>query len=263
MTTILPSYFSSRVIYKNWFKQDLNNARISLGGYSSKIRKVSTCRPTVSNETNLAPSVQVCRGGKGVEKSVIKYLGIKWMTPNNCWGVFFMHWIRISAKNTGSRFSWRKFLHKSLFKTTLWHEIDNSRSYFLIFSKYSKWKQDYHTDTFWNYLVLDTEVWLSYISRWGRDRDNEHWWATIVWWATADTMRRNLQYLAVVIQRHNINFCVKEMKEKSSTFCLPKLKAKKKANFSKIIGGWVTFLWRILVFSFKVNLYLLSFLLKL
>ena len=38
---------------------------------------------------------------------------------------------------------------------------------------------------------------------------------------------------------------VKEMKEKSVTFCFLKLKAKEKANFSKIIGGRVTFLWKI------------------
>ena len=37
---------------------------------------------------------------------------------------------------------------------------------------------------------------------------------------------------------------VKEMKEKSVTFCFLKLKAKEKANFSKIIGGRVTFLWK-------------------
>ena len=30
------------------------NVRISLDGYDSKIRKVSRCRPTVSNETILA-----------------------------------------------------------------------------------------------------------------------------------------------------------------------------------------------------------------
>ena len=33
-------------------------------------------------------------------------------------------------------------------------------------------------------------------------------------------------------------------------------------NFSKIIGGWVTFPWRIQVSSFKVNVYSFSFLLK-
>ena len=31
------------------------------------------------------------------------------------------------------------------------------------------------------------------------------------------------------------------MKEKPVTFCFPKSKAKEKANFSKIIGGKVTF----------------------
>ena len=35
------------------------------------------------------------------------------------------------------------------------------------------------------------------------------------------------------------------MKEKSAKFGFLKLKAKEKANFSKIIGGRVTFLWRI------------------
>ena len=39
-------------------------------------------------------------------------------------------------------------------------------------------------------------------------------------------------------------FCVKKMKEKFVAFCFLKLKAKKKANFSKIIGGRVTFMWR-------------------
>ena len=40
-------------------------------------------------------------------------------------------------------------------------------------------------------------------------------------------------------------FCVEEMKEKSVAFCFLKLKAKKKANFFKIIGENMTFMWRI------------------
>ena len=38
--------------------------------------------------------------------------------------------------------------------------------------------------------------------------------------------------------------CFKEVKEKCATFCFLQLKAKKIANFSKIIGGRVTFLVR-------------------
>ena len=43
------------------------------------------------------------------------------------------------------------------------------------------------------------------------------------------------------------------MKEKSAVFCFLELKAKEKANFSKIIGGRMTFLWKIsgLVFQSK------------
>ena len=52
------------------------------------------------------------------------------------------------------------------------------------------------------------------------------------------------------------------MKEKSVTFCFLKLETKEKANFSKIIRGRVTFLWRIWVSSFKSNVYALSFHLK-
>ena len=58
MTTILPSYFCSRgTLIQTGVKEYYNNAinvRISLDGYGSKIRKVSRCRPTVSNETILA-----------------------------------------------------------------------------------------------------------------------------------------------------------------------------------------------------------------
>ena len=75
-------------------------------------------------------------------------------------------------------------------------------------------------------------------------------------------MRRNLQCVAVVIERHIRNSCVKEMKEKSVAFCLLRLKAKEKANFTKTNGGRVTFLWRIYVSSFEVNAYSFSFLLK-
>ena len=53
-----------------------------------------------------------------------------------------------------------------------------------------------------------------------------------------------------------------EMKEKSVIFCFFKLKAKEKAKFSKIIEGRATFLWRIQVSPFKVNVNLLTFLLK-
>ena len=45
------------------------------------------------------------------------------------------------------------------------------------------------------------------------------------------------------------------MKEKSLTFCFFKLKGKEKANVYKIIRGRVAFLWKILVFFFKVNVY--------
>ena len=48
------------------------------------------------------------------------------------------------------------------------------------------------------------------------------------------------------------------MEEKSVTFCFLKLKAKEKADFSNIIWGRVTFLWRIQVSSFKVNVYSLN-----
>ena len=31
--------------------------------------------------------------------------------------------------------------------------IDNATSYFLISSKNLRWKQNFHTDTFWNYIL--------------------------------------------------------------------------------------------------------------
>ena len=46
---------------------------------------------------------------------------------------------------------------------------------------------------------------------------------------------------AVVISWHSTKFCVKDLKDKSITFCFLKLKAKKKAIFSKMIGGRLTF----------------------
>ena len=71
-------------------------------------------------------------------------------------------------------------------------------------------------------------------------------------------MWRNFQCQAVVIKRNSIKFCVKDRNEKSITFCFPKLKAKEKANFSKIIGETVTFLWNVYVTSFKVSVYSLA-----
>ena len=56
-------------------------------------------------------------------------------------------------------------------------------------------------------------------------------------------------------------FVLKRWK-KNVTFCLLKLKVKEKGNFFKIIGGRVTFPWRSLVSSFKVNVYSLSSLMK-
>ena len=61
-------------------------------------------------------------------------------------------------QKTGIRFSSKKFLHKCLFKIPLWHEIDNTTSYFLISSKNMKWKQHFHIDTFWSYLLLNMAV---------------------------------------------------------------------------------------------------------
>ena len=31
-------------------------------------------------------------GGGGVEKSVLRYTRTKWMAPNKCCGIFFVHW---------------------------------------------------------------------------------------------------------------------------------------------------------------------------
>ena len=63
-------------------------------------------------------------------------------------------------------------------------------------------------------------------------------------------------------ERHSTKFCVKEMKGKPFTFYFLKSKAKKKAVFSKIVARRMIFLWKILVSSFKVNVYSLSFMLK-
>ena len=42
-----------------------------------------------------------------------------------------------------------------LFNTLLWREIDNATSYFLTSCKNLKWTQNFHIDTFWNYLLLN------------------------------------------------------------------------------------------------------------
>ena len=63
-------------------------------------------------------------------------------------------------QKAGIRFS-RKFLHKWLFKIPLLPEMDNATSYFLISSKNLKWKQNFHTDTFWNYLLLNMAIRLN------------------------------------------------------------------------------------------------------
>ena len=46
-----------------------------------------------------------------------------------------------------------------MFKIPLWREIDNATSYFLITSKNLKWKQNFHNDTFWNYILLNMVIW--------------------------------------------------------------------------------------------------------
>ena len=61
MTKTLPSYFSSwdleealiQIRLKGYYNNTIN-MRISLDGYGSRIREISRCRPTVSNETILA-----------------------------------------------------------------------------------------------------------------------------------------------------------------------------------------------------------------
>ena len=63
-----------------------------------------------------------------------------------------------SPQKTSIRFFSKKLLHKCLFKIPLWREIDNATPYFSISSKYLKWKQHFHSDTFWNYLLLNMAV---------------------------------------------------------------------------------------------------------
>ena len=133
----------------------------------------------------------------------------------------------------------KKLLHKCLHKIPLWRQIHNAT--FLISSKNLKRKQNFHTITFWNYLLLNMAVW------WGRSRARRHWWATIVWKATVDTMWKNSQCLAVVIEGTSQSFLLKRLKrwtKKSITFCFLKLEAKEKASFSKFIQGRVIFLWK-------------------
>ena len=50
------------------------------------------------------PNVYRCVQGKGVEKSVIRYVPTKWVVPKKCCGIFFVHWFgqvheRITASN--------------------------------------------------------------------------------------------------------------------------------------------------------------------
>ena len=49
----------------------------------------------------------------------------------------------------------KKFLHKCLFKIPLWRKVITSLLIFLISSINLMWKQNFHTDTFWNYLVFE------------------------------------------------------------------------------------------------------------
>ena len=50
----------------------------------------------VCNWGNGGGSSKMCKGtysGRGVEKSVIRYVRTKWMAPNKFRGIFFMHWL--------------------------------------------------------------------------------------------------------------------------------------------------------------------------
>ena len=149
-------------------------------------------------------------------------------------------------RKRGIWFSSDRFFHKCLFQIPLWREIDNATSYFLVSSKKFKSKQYFHTDTFWNYQLLEGD-------EMGTDEQpfSEK--------ATVDRLWRNLQYLAVVIWRQRAKFCVKEMKKKSVAFCFLKLKAKWNSDFFQIIeGGWLScgkfrFLLSKLMFTHSVS----------
>ena len=84
-----------------------------------------------------------------------------------------------------------------MFKIPLRHEIDNATSYFLISSKNLKWKQNFHNDTFWNYLLLNMVIWWGLNIKDGGGSGKGQWRATIVWYV--DTLWRNLQCVAAVI----------------------------------------------------------------
>ena len=50
-----------------------------------------------------------------------------------------------------------------MFKIPLWREIDNTAFCFLFSSENLTWKQNFHTDTFWNYLLLNMALlWAKY-----------------------------------------------------------------------------------------------------
>ena len=123
-------------------------------------------------------------------------------------------YLNIHKKNRHLTFF--RFFHKCLFLIPLWHEIDNATFYFLISSKKSK--QHFHTDIFWNYLLLEAEA----TGTDGRPFSDK---------------RPLIGCLAVIIWRQSTKFCVKEMKEKSVIFRFLKLKAKRKEKFFQIIEG--------------------------
>ena len=43
-------------------------------------------------ERGFIQNVCRCVLGEGVEKSLIRYVRTKWMAPNKCCGIFFVHW---------------------------------------------------------------------------------------------------------------------------------------------------------------------------
>ena len=120
----------------------------------------------------------------------------------------------------------------------MWREIDNATLYFLISSKNLKWKQRFHTDTFWNYLLLNM-VGLN-IKEGTRQRQgtlmSNHCLISHCWY---DVEKLTVPGSISLKAQHKV--FVKEMKGKSVTFCFLKLKVKEIENISKIIGEGLLF----------------------
>ena len=61
-------------------------SRVKVGEESMKSMKSRTQKDSYSKQ------VPMRTRWRGIEKSVIRYVRTKWMAPDKCCGIFFVHW---------------------------------------------------------------------------------------------------------------------------------------------------------------------------